>query len=98
MADALSRSILGCPDGIAEERRWYALYTKPRHEKVVKKVLDEKGIENFLPLKRVVSRWADRKVELLVPVFPSYLFARYSTIKDHYKVVTTSGLVKVVAT
>jgi transcription antitermination factor NusG len=86
------------PRSIPQENRWYALYTKPRHEKVVKRVLDEKGVENFLPLKRILSRWADRKVELLLPLFPGYVFARYSPIKDHYKVLTTRGIVTAVGT
>ena len=32
------------------DENWYALYTKPRCEKKLKKALDELGIINYLPL------------------------------------------------
>lgn len=55
---------------------WYAVYTKPRWEKKVVKLLDEKGIENYCPLNKVIRQWSDRKKVILEPIFKSYVFVR----------------------
>jgi len=55
---------------------WYAVYTKPRWEKKVAKLLDEKGIENYCPLNKVIKQWSDRKKVVLEPIFKSYVFVR----------------------
>jgi transcription antitermination factor NusG len=55
---------------------WYAVYTKPRWEKKVAGILDEKGIENYCPLNKVVKQWSDRKKVVMEPVFKSYVFVR----------------------
>jgi transcription antitermination factor NusG len=55
---------------------WFAVYTRPRWEKKVAKLLDEKGIENYCPLNKVVRQWSDRKKTILEPVFKSYVFVR----------------------
>ena len=55
---------------------WYAVYTKPRWEKKVAKLLDEHGIENYCPLNKVVKQWSDRKKVILEPVFKSYVFVK----------------------
>jgi hypothetical protein len=40
---------------------WYALYTKPRHEKKVYEQLLEKNIETFLPMVKTLRQWKDRR-------------------------------------
>ena len=55
---------------------WYALYTKPRWEKKVAKLLDEQGIENYCPLNKVTKQWSDRKKIIMEPVFKSYVFVK----------------------
>lgn len=55
---------------------WYAIYTKPRWEKKVAQLLEEKGIENYCPLNKVVKQWSDRKKVVLEPIFKSYVFVR----------------------
>lgn len=55
---------------------WYAVYTKPRWEKKVAAILEEKGIENYCPLNKVVKQWSDRKKVILEPIFKSYVFVR----------------------
>jgi transcription antitermination factor NusG len=59
---------------------WYAIYTCSRHEKVVAKQLKERQIESFLPLYRSWHRWKDRRKQVELPLFPSYVFVR---IADH---------------
>ena len=55
---------------------WLAAYTRPRHEEKVKQYCEERGIEVFLPCYRTWRRWSDRKKQLSLPLFPSYLFVR----------------------
>ena len=56
--------------------QWYAVYTKPRWEKKVAKLLDEHGIDNYCPLNKVTRQWSDRKKVILEPVFKSYVFVK----------------------
>lgn len=55
---------------------WYAVYTKPRWEKKVSKLLDEQGIENYCPVNKVTRQWSDRKKVVLEPVFKGYVFVK----------------------
>lgn len=63
---------------IMEEKKlhWFAVYTKPRWEKKVARLLDEKGIENYCPINKVVRQWSDRRKIVLEPIFKSYVFVR----------------------
>lgn len=54
--------------------KWFAFYTKSRHEKKVKDLLERKGFTVFLPLQKVVRQWSDRKKKVEVPLFASYIF------------------------
>lgn len=56
--------------------RWYALYTNPRHEKVVARQLQERCVESFLPLYRTLHRWKDRRKQVELALFPGYVFVR----------------------
>ena len=73
------------------EPRWYACYTKARHEKRVELVLRERGIETFLPLVTRVSQWKDRKKRVEFPLFPSYVFGRF-TLMDVHRVLSVPGV------
>lgn len=57
-------------------KKWYALYTKSRHEKYIEKRLKEKNIDCFLPLKSVQRKWKDRKKTVDFPLFSGYLFTK----------------------
>ena len=58
------------------EKKWYAIYTKPRWATKVARLLSEKGIEYYCPLSKMVRQWSDRKKVILEPVFKSYVFVR----------------------
>ena len=60
---------------------WFAVQTRPRWEKKVASSLDNKGIENYCPLNKVVRQWSDRKKVVLEPVFKSYVFVRIAEEK-----------------
>jgi transcription antitermination factor NusG len=58
------------------EKKWYAIYTKPRWEKKVDKLLNEKGMESYCPLQKIQRQWSDRKKIVEEPLFKSYVFVR----------------------
>ena len=55
-------------------KQWYVLYTKSNCEKKVNELLYKKGIEAYCPLNKVYRQWSDRRKQLSVPLFPSYVF------------------------
>jgi transcription antitermination factor NusG len=56
--------------------KWYALYTRPRWEKKVNKLLVQKGIESYCPLNKVRRKWSDRVKTIEEPLFKSYVFVK----------------------
>lgn len=56
------------------DSQWYAVQTRPRHEKVAANHLRIFGIETFLPLCPQIRSWSDRKKIVEFPLFPGYLF------------------------
>ena len=55
---------------------WFAVHTRPRWEKKVASLLDNKGIEHYCPLNKVLRQWSDRRKVVFEPVFKSYVFVR----------------------
>lgn len=78
------------------EKKWYAIYTKPRWEKKVAELLLEKGIDHYLPLQKVLKQWSDRKKWIREPLFKSYIFV-YITQEEYLPSLQTSGVVRFVA-
>ncbi|HNT41409.1 MAG: UpxY family transcription antiterminator [Bacteroidales bacterium] len=74
-------------------KRWYALYTKPRNEKKIYSRLVEKGVEAFLPLQKRLKQWSDRKKLVEEPLFRSYIFVRIDA-REYYEVLNTPGIVR----
>ena len=58
----------------AESGSWYALQTRPRHEKKVVTELEGKGITTYLPLLAKVHHWSDRRKVVHLPLFSCYVF------------------------
>ncbi|GAB4335077.1 MAG: UpxY family transcription antiterminator [Calditrichia bacterium] len=75
---------------------WYALYTRPRHEKKVLEALTEKGIEAFVPMVEQVRQWKDRKKRVEMPLFNSYVFVHID-LRDRYSALQTHGVVRMVS-
>jgi transcription antitermination factor NusG len=78
------------------EDKWYALYTRPRAEKLVFQRLVEEGIETFLPLQKTYRMWSDRKKLVEKPLLSSYIFVKTNN-KCFPKVYKTNGVVKFVS-
>jgi transcription antitermination factor NusG len=53
---------------------WYAIYTKPRWEKKIAYLLNEKGYRAYCPLNKVRRKWSDRYKIVEEPLFSSYVF------------------------
>ncbi|NPA37186.1 MAG: UpxY family transcription antiterminator [Chlorobi bacterium] len=79
-----------------QEYKWYALYTKSRAEKKVLEQLTQMGIKAYLPLKRVLRQWSDRKKWVEVPVISSYIFINIPET-DYRKVFDANGVVSYVS-
>jgi len=77
------------------EKKWYALYTKPRWEKKVSQLLNERRIENYLPLQKMLKQWSDRKKWVQEPLFRSYIFVHISS-DEYLPSLQTSGVVRFV--
>lgn len=76
--------------------QWYAIWTRSRHEQVVREQLERKGLEAFLPTVTRWSRWKDRKKQIDWPLFPGYCFAKFS-LDDRLAVMKSTGVVSIVS-
>jgi transcription termination/antitermination protein NusG len=83
------------PERLYSEPHWYACYTRARHEKQVEAQLRQRGMESYLPLVQQVRQWSDRKKTVQFPLFPSYVFGRF-TLGELHAVLTTPGVSTIV--
>jgi len=79
-----------------EATSWYAVWTRSRHEQMVREQLERKGFDAFLPTITRWSRWKDRKKQIDWPLFPGYCFARLN-LTDRLPVLKCSGVVSIVS-
>jgi transcription antitermination factor NusG len=75
---------------------WYALWTRSRHEQVVREQLERKHVEVFLPTITKWSRWKDRKKQIDWPLFPGYCFARFDA-NEALPILKCTGVVNIVS-
>lgn len=76
---------------------WFALWTRSRHEQVVREQLEQKRIEAFLPTITRWSRWKDRKKKIDWPLFPGYCFARFNPGDERLSVLKCTGVVSIIS-
>ena len=72
---------------------WYAIYVKSKSEKKVASELSWMEIDNYLPLKKVLKQWSDRKKWVEEPLFKSYVFVHINQ-DEYYAVLKIQGAVK----
>lgn len=78
---------------VPEESNWYAIHTRPRHEKWIVQQLREKRIFTFLPLLQQMHQWSDRRSKVEVPLFSCYAFIRIAqTTEERLNVLRTPGV------
>jgi transcriptional antiterminator RfaH len=73
--------------------KWYPVYTHPRAEKKAHQALLDKGIETYLPLRRQLKQWSDRKKWTEEPFIKSYLFVRIAE-HEQAEVLMTRGIAR----
>lgn len=78
-----------CPNSL--DVHWFALTVKPQHEKAVGERLTVKSLESYVPLYRERRRWSDRVQTVDLPLFPRYVFCRFS-FADRLKVLSTPSV------
>jgi transcription elongation factor/antiterminator RfaH len=77
------------------DKKWYAIYTRPRWEKKVAHLLEEKKIEHYLPLQKILKQWSDRRKWVREPLFRSYVFVHIEP-EGYMTVLQTTGVVRFV--
>src|SRR4051794_8610107 len=76
--------------------QWFAIWTRSRHEQVVREQLGLREIEAFLPTIPKWSRWKDRKKKIDWPLFPGYCFAHFDPANT-LPVLKCTGVVNIVS-
>ena len=76
-----------------DSKKWFVLYTKHNFGKKIEQQCRKLDIEVFFPVITTVKQWRDRKKEVKVPIFPSYIFINGSE-KERLKVLSINGVVK----
>jgi transcription antitermination factor NusG len=76
-------------------KKWYAVYTRPKWEKKVADMFTARKIENYCPFHTVQKQWSDRKKLALEPLFTSYVFV-HAAIVEHPLVKQADGVINFV--
>jgi transcription antitermination factor NusG len=71
---------------------WFAIYTKSRWEKRVWNDLLKHGYEAYLPLKKTLRQWTDRKKWVDIPIVTSYVFV-HVTPEEYRDILEFAGVV-----
>jgi transcription antitermination factor NusG len=80
----------------ADSLQWFAIWTRSRHEQVVREQLERKRFDAFLPTVPKWSRWKDRKKKIDWPLFPGYCFARFDPANT-LAILKCAGVVNIVS-
>jgi transcription antitermination factor NusG len=83
------------PLTMEQERKWHAVYTRPKWERKVSTMLTQKKIQTYCPLTKVVRQWSDRKKTLMEPLFNSYVFVHASS-KEYHEIKQSDGVINFV--
>ena len=78
---------------ISQTYRWYPIYTRSRAEKKTAAELAKKNIVCYLPLRKTIKQWSDRKKMVEEPLLRSYLFVYISAI-EYPQVLMTFGVTR----
>ena len=73
--------------------KWFAVYTRSKSEKVVKRLLSNKDIECYLPLQKVTRRYVRKIKTHEIPLISCYIFVKI-TKGQYVPVLETENVVK----
>jgi len=74
-----------------EEKQWRVIYTRSRAEKKLALELSDSGIEHYLPIKKTLKQWSDRKKWVDNPFFTSYVFVKVNNKDQHLAIACNSA-------
>lgn len=74
---------------------WKALYVQSRREKQITNRLIKDGVEAYIPLKKEMKQWSDRKKTIISPMLNGYVFVRLLN-GQRDKVFTVEGVLNYV--
>lgn len=78
-------------------KSWYLVYAKPKQERVAQVNLERQHYEVYLPLARQVRRSGGRRLSMVAPLFPRYLFVHLDRQIDNWAPIrSTIGVVSLV--
>ena len=77
-----------------DPKTWLVLWTESRAEKKVAERVAAQGIEAWLPTVTERHQWSDRWRNVVLPLFPGYLFARGSA--QVHRILRTPGVLTIV--
>src|SRR5437764_10707980 len=77
--------------------QWFALGVKPRYDKAVARMLENKGFEPCLPLYKKRHRYGARCKVSELPLFPGYVFCRFNVL-TRLPILTTPGVTQILGT
>ena len=84
------------PDGDpAGQENWYIVWTAARAEKQVEMRIAAQGLEPWLPKFTERRKWSDRWRDVVLPLFPGYIFARGVPAQLH-SLLRTPGVLSIV--
>lgn len=69
---------------VVAAKKWYLVYTKPRQEEVAQTNLERQGFATYLPRVRQSRRRQNRRVVVIEPMFPRYLFIELDAQQDNW--------------
>ncbi len=73
-------------------RQWFCVQTKPRYEDFATYNLENKEITVFSPKIEEFRVLNHKNIKRVIPLFPSYIFARMNLLSEHDKVRWTPGV------
>ena len=76
-----------------DSKKWFVLFTKPRHELKVLERLISFGIDTYTPTKIVTRQWTDRKKKITIALLPSMVLVNIEN-KDSNIVFGIPGVVR----
>lgn len=79
-------------------KSWYAVYTKAKKEYGVAQLLSNAGMEVLSPRLKLKKSHRGKRIEIIEPLFPCYIFAQFDYPHDYRLVKYTRGVRRVVGT
>ncbi len=58
--------------------QWFAVKTRPKHERAVGDLLAKKELDALVPVYTAVRHWSDRRRTVEAPLFPTYVLSNFA--------------------